>query len=387
MSQKSKYIINNVLWTLISTVIIGAMLQTFLLEKGFSEEKVGQYVSIMQFVQMAVIFIFSRYVDRVKNIIKLTASSNLMYVPLLVLMSVMCFKGSSFVLMMVFGITAYIAVGLYNVLAYKIPYHIMDMQNYGKWTGISGGIAAAFMLALTFSLSMLQKKIGYFPTMKFFYPIVTVGAIAFAVMTASYKQIDNIPVSEEKKKIFLLKYKPFTVLIIPNLIRGFCAGIIGMAVTIGYADDKLNSESAGILIVLTQIVSIPANYLYTKFTNKEPILILLFSIGILGSASLMGMLDSTGFLICYGIAYFCLMIVNVAVPVLVTRIVDYEVVGQYNGWRILLNTAGTFLASVLCVPMVNKFGATFTWITAGVMQVASGIVYFVYCKNKKNILR
>ena len=381
MSQKAKYIINNVLWTFLSTVLIGAMLQTFLLEKGFSEDKVGQYVSLMQFVQMSVILIFSKFVDKIKNVIRLTAVSNLLYLPMLVLMSTMCFSGSNFTLLTIFGVIAYIAVGLYNVLTYKIPYHIMDMKNYGKWTGISGGIAAVILLVLTSVLSIVQKSMRYFNTMKYFYPFATVCALIFAIMTASYKDIGFSTVTEKKKKISLLKYKPFTILILPNLIRGFCAGIIGMAVTIGYASDKLNSVTAGILIVITQTVSIPANYFYTKMADKEPMLILINSFGLLGAVSLMGRLNSTGFLICYGIAYFCLMIINVAVPVLVTRIVDYEVAGQYNGWRILLNTVGTFSASVLCVPMLKLFGPTATWIIAGLMQVISGIVYYVYCKK------
>ena len=384
MSQKAKYISTNVLWTLLSTVITGAMLQTFMLERGIAENAVGQYVSLMQFVQMAVIIIFSKFVDRVNNIIGITAKSILLYFPLLVMMLVMCFTNGNFILFTAFGIIAYIAVGLYNVLCYKLPYHVMDMQYYGKWTGLSGSLAAMLMLALTSALALAQKKYGYFQTMKFFYPLIILAVIFFAGITASYKQINNIPIKEEMKTYPLMKYRRFTVLILPNLLRGFCAGIIGMAVTIGYASNKLDSSTASILIVITQSVSIVANYFYTKFNNKDAPLILIGSFGILCSVSLMGVLNSTGFLICYGIAYFSMMVINIAVPVFVTKTVDYQVVGRYNGWRILLNTAGTFAASVVCVPLLTKFGATALWITAGAMQVISGIAYYICSQKWKN---
>ena len=383
MSQKTKYIVNSILWTLISTVIGGAMFQTFLLEKGVSENNVGNFVSLMQLVQLVVIFAFSKFIDRIKNVIRITAYSHLLYLPLFVLMTLLCFSEKTYYIpLVVCAVIACIAAGFYNVLSYKLPYHIMDMKYYGLWTGASSVFAAVFMLILTSLLSFFQSRIGYFPTMKFFCPFAVISAAVFFAMTASYKREDFIPETKAEEKISLLRYKPFTALIIPNLIRGFCAGIIAMAVTIGYSTKQLNAESAGILLVINQTVGIPANILYTKLTGKEPMLILAGSAGILASVSFIGFSGSTGFLIFYAIAYFCLCIVNVSVPVLVAEVIDYKVAGQYNGWRILLNTAGILLASVVCMPFVNKFGSTAIWIIAGMMQFLSGIIYFVYCRNK-----
>lgn len=382
MPQKSKYIINSVLWTLISTVISGAMFQTFLLKKGMEEETVGQIVSLMQFVQMTVIFVFSKFIDKVKNVIRFTAASHLLYLPLFLAMAALCFTtGNRPLLLMITAVIACFGAGLYNVLSYKIPFHIMDMKDYGVWTGVSAVVAAVFMLALTVALSLFQKQLGYFPTMRWFYPLATAGAVLFAVMTASYKSVDFLPKTDKQQKIALLRYRPFTLLIVPNLIRGFCAGVIALAVTIGSANGQLEKNTAAVLLVITQTVGIPANYLYTKLTGREPILILTGSIGLLGAVSFIGLFRSTGFLVCYGVAYFCLCIINVAVPVLVARVVDYRVVGQYNGWRIMLNTAGIFLASAVCMPLVKALGASAVWITAGVMQLISGGVYYCYGKR------
>ncbi len=391
MNQKTKYIINAVIWTLITTVITGAMFQTFLLEKGMPEEQVGRFVSLMQFVQTFSVLLFSKFVDRIKNVIRFTAFSQIFYLPLFLFMAYLCFKtgGGYITVLAVLGVIGFAAAGLYNVLTYKIPYYIMDIKEYGKWAGVSAIFASVFMFLLTTALSGAEKKYGYFSVMKVFYPVACVGVIIFFAVTLSYKKTDYI--KEEKSvykenKIHLLKYKPFTVLIVPNLIRGFCNGIITMAVTIGYSTKQLDVRTAAILLVIMQTVSIPANLVFTKFAGKEPLLILLSSVGIAVPVFAIGFTDSTGFLVLYGIAYFSLMILNIAVPVLVTRIIDYRIAGEYNGWRMLLNNGGIFLASFLCMPMVNTFGATATWITAGVFQLVSGFVYFIYCKRRFDFL-
>lgn len=382
MNQKTKYYINSVLWTLVSTVITGAMFQTFLLEKGIDENRVGQIVSLMQFVQMAVIMIFSKFIDAVKNVIRVTAASHLLYLPLFPVMAVLCFTAKSgFPLLVTAAVVACIGAGFYNVLAYKIPYHIMDMKDYGVWTGGSSVVSAIFMLALTAALSAAQKHFGYFSAMRVFFPLATAGILLFVWMTASYKKVDYPAPANEQKKVPLLKYRPFTVLILPNFIRGFCAGIVAMAVTVGYAGGQLNADSAGVLLVITQTVGIPANLLYTRHTGREPTILLLGSVGLFGAVSLIGLFHTTGFLICYAAAYFCLCLINVAVPVLVARIVDYRIVGQYNSWRILLNTAGIFAASLVCMPIVNTMGTTAVWMIAGAMQLVSGFVYYIYGKR------
>ncbi len=388
MKQKTKYVINSIIWTLITTIITGAMFQTFLLEKGMPEEQVGSFVSLMQFVQTFSVLLFSKFVDRIKNVIRFTAFSQLLYLPLFIFMAVLCFKtGKGYIsVLTVLGVIGFSAAGLYNVLTYKIPYYIMDINQYGKWAGVSAIFASVFMFLLTTALSAFEKNHDYFSVMRVFYPVASVCVVLFFLITLSYKKTDYI--KEEKKKtakkenrISLLKYKRFTVFIIPNLIRGFCNGILTMAVTIGYSTKQLDVRTAAVLLVIMQTVSIPANLVFTKLTGKEPLLILLSSVGIAAPVFVIGFTDSTGFLVLYGIAYFSLMILNIAVPVLVTRIIDYRIAGEYNGWRMLLNNGGIFLASFLCMPMVNTFGATATWITAGVFQLISGSAYFIYCKR------
>ena len=94
----------------------------------------------------------------------------------------------------------------------------------------------------------------------------------------------------------------------------------------------------------------------------------------------MPLCGTVGFLVFYGVAYFCVSVVNSAVPVLVAGIIDYRVAGQYGSWRILLHSFGTFAASAVCMPLLKTVGAVGTLTAAGLAQLISGGCYYLYAK-------
>jgi len=180
-----------------------------------------------------------------------------------------------------------------------------------------------------------------------------------------------------------LKYKPFTVMVIPNLLRGFNSGIVSMAVIIGYFVGLLDSFSASVLLIVTQVASVLGYVVYTWFAGREKTMLLVCSIVMLLSLPGMIMKDTTVFLAVYGIAQMMITIIGVAVPTAVVRLIDYEVAGQYNGGRMLLHTAGTFFASLLCSTMLKTIGPPATLIVAGFAQLVSGVWYFWYLKRNR----
>ena len=63
--------IGNVLINIFVVLFSGAILQTLLIERGISEEKVNIYVSVMQIVQTLTMLFLSKKMDGVKNVIRL----------------------------------------------------------------------------------------------------------------------------------------------------------------------------------------------------------------------------------------------------------------------------------------------------------------------------
>lgn len=384
--NRTKFFLYTILSLIATTVITGSVLQTFMLEKGFSEESVGLYFSIMQMIQIVTMLFLSKWVDGIKNVIKATASMYIFYIPFVLCLAILCFidVDGMFLILTGIGIVVNLAIGLINVLTYKIPYHIMDMKNYGTWSGIAGILSGVVAFAFSVLLTFLQKKFAYFEAMKYIFAIALIASSLLVIVVFSYKRVENnVNISRDKKKIPILKYKPFTVLIFPNLLRGFCCGILSMAVTIGYFTDLLDNFSSSLLLIVTQVASILGCVAYTCFANKEKFLLLICSIGVVITMPLMVMKNTTFFLVFYGIAYIFITIINNAVPSAVVRIIDYEVSGQYNGNRMLLHTAGSFFASLFCGPMLKIFGPFLTMIITGVAQLVSGMVYFWYLRKRK----
>lgn len=384
--NRMKFFLRTIFGTVVTTVIAGSVLQTFMLEKNISEDSVGLYFSIMQAVQIVTMLLLSKKSDGMKNIIGASGAVYLMCVPFIILLTCLCFFDfrGILLLIMVFGLVANFSFGWSNVLTYKLPYHIMDMKYYGSWCGIAGVLSGVVTLLFSVLLTSLQKRFEYITTMRYIYIATLIATCLAAAVTFSFKKVENnIKISRNDEKISLLKYKRFMWLIVPNLMRGFCSGMVAMTVTIGYFSGLLDNFSSSVLLIVAQIAVIVGCLLFTCFAGKEKFMILICGVAVLFLLPAMVMKDTVIFLVLYGVSMIFLTINDNAVPVAVVRLIDYEVAGQYNGGRMLLHTVGTFFASLLCGTLLKTIGPTATLMMAGCLQFASGVWYFWYLKKNK----
>lgn len=384
MNNETKLHIQWILNSLIVFILNGTLLQTFLLENGLDEQTVTFSLSVLQIVQMLTIFLFSGIVDRMKRIKKLTAFSFLICVPLNVYFLLLSFNpgDSSSVPFLLLGTAFNVFLGLYNVISYKLPYCVMEIERYGIFTAYSGLFCGVISFLASVGIVALQSFFTYFAVMKAMY-ILSLVFIALAfIITLTIKETPPSVISTEKNhSVSILKYKPFTALIIPNILRGFCFGILGMASTIGYFTGDINSSSAAVLVTVTTISTIVGSLVYTVLATrvKEKHIIVFSSILIFIFVSLMVVFKNTAaFITLFGLSYFFLHLINTAVPIVVVRIVDYNIIGQYSGWRMLLHTLGISLSGFVCIPMFNLIGVFPTMMLSGATQLVSGIAYYLY---------
>lgn len=228
----------------------------------------------------------------------------------------------------------------------------------------------------------LQSFFPYFDVMRSMYIVSLIFILLAVVITLSMKE-NTPPITEEavKRKRNVLKYKPFTLLIIPNILRGFCFGILGMASTVGYFIEDIDGNSAAILVTITTISSILGSLVYTFLNSRvreKNILIISSDCVCIFLSLMVAFNDTTAFLIFYGLAYFFLHLINNAVPIVVVKIVDYDVVEQYSGGRMLLHTLGLSLFGFVCIPLINLIGVFPTMLLSGLAQLASGAAYYLY---------
>ena len=384
MSNETKLHIQWILNALIVFVLNGTLLQTFLLENGLDEQTVTFSLSVLQILQMLTIFLFSRAVDKMRRLKTLTAISFLICVPLNVYFIYLSFipGANTPVPFLILGTAFNVFLGLYNVISYKFPYSVIEIERYGIFTALSGLFCGVISFLASLGIVALQSFLSYFEVMKIAYILSVVFTVLAVIVTFMMKENDPPEVAKEKKRSgSILKYKHFTALMIPNVLRGFCFGIIGMASTIGYFTGDINSASASVLVTVTTISSISGSLVYTLLNAKirEKNILIFSSASVFLFLTLMVVFhNTTAFIIFYGLAYFFLHLINTAVPITVVKLVDYDVIGQYSGGRMLLHTLGVSLSGFVCIPLIKLIGALPTMAVSGLTQLISGIIYFVY---------
>jgi MFS family permease len=375
------------------TLITGSVLQSFMLESGISEQQVASFVSVLQIVQAIIMLFCSGLIDRMKSLIKMTALMQLSTLPMYIVLVAFSIWSDTPVdlkywCIMLIGIAVNIMISMNSITSYKLPFHIMDMRSYGRIVAFSGAAGSLCGMLISLSMTYSLARWDYFNVMGIIFAAGGISTILASFFMFSMKEIGSLPKNKNngpRKNLFL--YRPFYLLLIPNLLRGIGTGILGLAVMIGYYYDILDSATSSYLVVVTNIASVAGNYafgLLAKNEGKREGILLVVSttfLAILLPFMLVGK-NLWIFLGVYALIYFLSLFMSNAVPVMVLRIVDYDTVGQYTAWRMMIHTSGTAIAGFICIPMLELFGGILTLAIAGMMMLICAVSYYIIEKQK-----
>ena len=374
------------------TLITGSVLQSFMLESGISEQRVASFVSVLQIVQAIIMLFCSGLIDRMKSLIKMTALMQLSTLPMYVVLVAFSIWSDTPVdlkywCIMLIGIAVNIMISMNSITSYKLPFHIMDMRSYGRIVAFSGaaGSLCGMLISLVMTFSLARWE--YFKVMGIIFGGGGIATVLASFFMFRMKELGSLPKSNNGPRKNLFLYRPFYILLIPNLLRGIGTGILGLVVMIGYFYDILDSTTSSYLVVVTNVASVAGNYafgLLAKNEGKREGILLLISTIIL-AVMLPFMLVGKNiwiFLFVYAAAYFLSLFMSNAVPVMVLRIVDYDTVGQYTAWRMMIHTSGVAIAGFICIPMLELFGGIITLALAGIMLLICAVSYYIIEKQK-----
>lgn len=388
-----KYISFEILIIITGLLTAGTVLQTFMLESGFDEQITSYFEAFIMVVQSASMLLFSGFVERKSNIKGLLAKSvifaNLILLPMLLFCFNRNIKGVVvFAVMCIFAFVSKISLGIENVAIYKLPYQILDMGKYGKVIALSsicGGICAT---VFSYVIMSVNKTLGFFEGMKYILICGIVFSVVAYFIITSTKVVNDYKASEKSgRTIDILKYKPFYSLLFPNLLRGVYSGIINVAAIIGYHNNAIDSNSALILVIITQIALAAGAFLYSRIClkNMDGRIILIFSV--LSSLSLVFITTSSKyvFLISFFISKMVTTVVDNAIPVAVTKIVDYSHIGRYTALRMLTHTLGSAIGAAVILHIIDGFGKIPAMIFSGMCILVCGTAYFIYFNKNKTI--
>ena len=392
MSNIKKYCIYTTLYNLGFTFCTGAIMQTFLIQAGFSAEQVYVLNSLMQIMQVAMMLVLTFLSDKIKRV-KLVTSISCLSLSLLTCVFLIgainseLIKNIYVVTVFIVASISYVGVGLYNILAYCLPYYTIDMKDYGKMTGISTSIAGGVSFLVSLIYSILLSKFSYMKVTSSFFVLSIVCFILTSIVCASMREKTAEMNKEDRKDVAaVFKNKNTYILLLPNFTRGLAVGIFNVIATIAISESILNETTSSYVNVILQIATFVGNlffaFAYKKFSTKNVLLFATLGVCIAFPFSLE--LGTIGFFCCFTIASFFRFVTDTAFPVIITEIIPKEQIGSYTSIRMLVFTGAQAVATLLITPLKNAVGYTGVLIFASVMLFICGITYYAVAKSVKN---
>ena len=393
MSNIKKYCIHTVIYNVGFTFCTGAIMQTFLIQAGFSAQQVYLLNSLMQVMQVAMMLVLTFLSGKIKRVKTVTSISYLSLSLLTVVFLIGAInpeliKHGYVIAVFIVAAISYVGVGLYTILAYCLPYYTIDMKDYGKMTGISTAIAGGASFLMSLAYSILLSKFSYMKTTAAFFVIAIVCFVLTSIVCASMRA-KTVEASEEDQSrndvTAVFKNKNTYILLIPNFTRGLSVGIFNVIATIAISTSILNETTSSYVNVILQIATFTGNMFfalaYKKFSTKN--LLLLATLGVCVSFPLSLEFGVVGFFCCFAIASFFRFVIDIAIPVIITEIIPEEQIGPYTSIRMLIFTGAQAVATLIITPLNAAIGYTGVLIFATVMLFICGITYYAVARSIK----
>ena len=394
MKNEKKYLIFNCLVTTAQLLYTGAVVQNFLLYIGLSAGQVSVYTSVLQIAQVGAMFPLCFFGDKVKRVRTLIAS--ILYFLPIVFLSFLFIASpilktvqAKYVIALIVGAIVYLAYGVYNVFCYKLPYYIIDMQKYGKLASIGGMISGALGIFITFLMNTLVEHFDYLAVTCSFFVLGAVLYIVSATFCFRFKLHKPHFANESQQEVSfkeLFKLPVFYKLVPAHILRGIGNGIITLVVVIGTDVGILDTKTAVTAAFLYSVATVVGYFVYTFTEDKLGANGLLFLSGALTAVS-------APFCVCFGNLYLffvfyainniCNIVYGMAVPVIVTKIVPFEMMGKYTSARMLLFTFGSALPGFFMGGLLKLVGGTLTLLIGGIFLLSSCILYALVAKKHK----
>ena len=396
-SNITKYYFFTTLYSLALMFCSGSVIQTFLLQSGFTSQQVYLYNAMIQIVQVVImigsIFVLD-FIRKTKKIIGVTTIATIF----LFLALFFCGANRSGNIALSIGVmfstsfVVYCFYGVRTIESYRLPYSIMDIKSYGKISALSLAIHGAATLGVSLLYSFVASKYDFFKVHYAFFAIAILFIGIATVICFSFKEQplnDQMPDKPKKfSDIKIFKNKKMYVLLLPNFLRGVTFGVLSLLTVIGLSENLLTVKTSGLMVVANQLAILLGNFVFA-FTCKK------FSSRCLMMVSCVCMCiflpltiargNSVDFIVFYCIGQFFCMIVDTAIPVIVTEFVPYDQMGAFTAIRLAVYTFGSAFASVLLDSLIKLMGYLPLLILASVFQFICCISYFFVSKNKDDL--
>ena len=387
---KINYLIS-ALFNVLSLVITGGIIQSFLLENGVDARRVSVFVSAMQVSEVGAMVLLAPFFEKEENLFRLGSIFYLFMLPVTAAITVISLvRGFSvdarFWIMMATGFITYMGIGLASMNGYKLPYKIFDINDYGRICAVAGMITGVISIVSSAALTRAIEAGDYHSTMAAVGALCSLMILFCSWLWLKFREVDVNADRMQKtgRKIRLLSYRPFTLLILPNIFRGLGTGAFNLFTAVGYHMGLIDSVTAGLMVTLGNIAMFLTYFVYRRLALKridaELILVSSTALFLLMPMAFVGN-NVKVFLIVYALAFFFKVMLEMLCPVAIVPIVDYEIMSQYTAWRVALCLLGIAVAGVITIPLIDRFGVILTMAGYGLLLFAGGLISLVVIRK------
>lgn len=370
------------------TCASGPLMQTFLASLGFDSGQIYVHSSILQAANVLTILVFSEWVSN-KNPIKRSAFALLptgflflTYIPIAIAKSATIF---TYVLLCIISAFQQISVGLFTVCEYKTPYYVYKRSEYGMMLSICGIVSSLLSLASGAVISYYTARIPFTRVMAIAFGFssifILISVLSIFLEKSLISESEEGDRSEEKRAsiVLLMRLPIFRGLITANIMRGFAAGVIGVLATI--ALDLGHGESLTSAMVSAQsLASLIACGIFALLAKKVSHAAFLLAGGaLICLLPLLSISGSTGYLLIYTLILFGRTLIDYSVPSLLIHSIPTSIAGPYHAWRMVLQNAGTLLATMLAA----RIPIPILLLISTVFGAVSCIAFYIYTKKCK----
>ena len=365
----------------------GTLMQTFLSALGFEGNLIYLHTMLLQTANVLTMLLAANWTEN-RNPMKCAALSAiptgllfLVYLPIAIAANASL---PVYLLLLGVGVMQQIFVGLTTVCDYKMPYYIYRADEYGQILSVCGILSSVFTYLMGSLISYLTEKYPFSKIMAVSFGVCAVMMLIVALAVYCQKNLlaDKETVKNSKEKeipislVGLFRHPDFYRLIPANLLRGFASGAIGVLAVI--ALELEFTEALTVRMVSVQSIASLLSCAFFALGSKRitpKAALLAGSIAIL-TLPLMMLKNSALFLVLYAVIIFGRTLVDYGVPAALIKVVPLEIAGPYHAWRLVLQNAGSILATAVATVLPSFVFL----ILAALCQIISGISFFVIKK-------
>lgn len=398
-NNKSNFIklwLSDAAYAVASALSTGSVLTAFFLRGGISEGQIGGYLSVIQLVNFAISMLLagvsSRSKDTRRPLFRITAVSG----AVTALHALFCLFGTDtpvfFPTVLLIGCVIAILTALRTIYSYKLPCEVMDLRYYSVYAGYQGlfigaaGISVGFLLPLFYEHYSFMTVTGCAFALSGIFHLLSATLVYRLVPCGTTDTPDETQLESRGGSVFagvaaLWKHKAFRALLLPNILRGFGAGLISMYSVFVISEGIFTEETVSLTTAALNIGTLLSCFIYVWAVRKIGIpmtgllgctVFVLLCFSVLGSPMVC--------LILYTAAYVGYNMVCCAIPDMIYRSVGSDIISLFQTWRLAMTQLGLTVSTALYSILIEQISVIWILVIGTAAFLLCGVGYYLYYK-------